>query len=164
MKRVKKTTVPFYFCHSSPKAVQCQERTFWLLVSPVGEMRVREWRTPSFSSSSGCFQRVPFLSHPIQNSEVCQVTGGQRVARSHGGHQRDTDPTNRFVDSIRKPIPKPLGCLVYNPTNWLAGSYTFIQQIIPDFLLSARALLGVNQTGHHLCSRGFSIDWEGKLN
>lgn len=67
----------------------------------------------------------PIYFYPIQNSEVCQVTGGQRAARS-GGHQRDTDPTNNCMGSIRKPIPKPLAMpLLQIPPTVLQAPLTF---------------------------------------
>lgn len=66
------------FISSLPKGgtVQFQERPFQPMISPIVELRAGEHST----SCAGCCQRVPFLSHPIQNTEVCQATG-EKVGR-----------------------------------------------------------------------------------
>lgn len=58
-------------------------------------------------------QRDPLLFHPIQKTEVYCMAGWQGVAgrpaaRALKGHQRDADPTNHFMHSIRKPASELL--------------------------------------------------------
>ena len=60
---------------------------------------------PTFPSCAGHCQRGPLLSHPFQNTEVGYTAeNGERLGAQQAGfgmHQRDTNPTNCFADSIR---------------------------------------------------------------
>lgn len=76
----------------------------------------------------------PLISHPIQNTKMCYVTReqktGERTAdRALRGHQRDTDLTDHFTDSIRKSNHEPLGmpCLQIPPT----GPWTHSMLCVP---------------------------------
>ena len=84
-------------------------------------MKACEW-PPRFPSYVGCYQRDSFVSHPIQNTDMCCVTGKQKAGgrtadRALRGHQSDTDLADQFADSIRKSDYKLLGmqCLQILP-------------------------------------------------
>ena len=64
--------------------------------------------------------RDPFPSHLIKNTEVCCMTGEwawRTAARGLGQHQKNMDPTNCVVHSIRKATNEPLGSPI-DPPNW----------------------------------------------
>ena len=104
-------TVSVHGCHPSPKAAQINaKRDLRFLLRGRMSVSVSTW----LPSCAECYQRGPLLSHPIQYTEVCGTTWGQKgtgrtADQALRGHQRDTNPTNCFVESIRKTAHKLLG-------------------------------------------------------
>lgn len=108
-------TVSLYPCHSSPTVAQPSFKKdllgLWFL--PHGKVRDYGW-VSGFPSYAGCCQRDLLLSHPVQNTKVCYVTGRQeatrRIAnRALEGHQREVDLIHHIEDSIKNSTHKPLG-------------------------------------------------------
>lgn len=122
IKRVK-TTVSFYLSFLAQGSTVLREN----FLPHDFSCRVSEGMCVNIQVLQLCrmLPKHPISFYPIQNSEVCQVTGEQRVTRS-GEHQRDTDPTNNCMGSIRKPIPKPLVMpLLQIPPTVLQAPLTF---------------------------------------
>lgn len=92
-----------------------------------GEVRMCAW-APSFLSCVACHQRDSLLSHTPRilryAAQLCSREGlGRTPARVLRRLQRDTDATNYFTNSIRKPTLRTTeDTLPVDLPNWLPGT------------------------------------------